>query len=89
MISVSFTAQGPPMAFAVDLDGVRFDVTAAPDYIARLGKGRPAEDVVRAAFQFLLEREPRTAILPRFDLSVIPRHFPEFETALPAFLDTA
>jgi hypothetical protein len=46
----------------------------------RLGAGhRSPEDLVRAAFEFLLEREPKESILPSFDLPVIGHYFPEFE----------
>ena len=34
---------------------------------------------MRAAFDFLLTREPRESILRRFDLPVIGRYFPEWE----------
>jgi hypothetical protein len=37
------------------------------------------EDLVRASFAFLLEREPKESILPAFDLTVIGRYFPEYE----------
>ncbi|OGT80425.1 MAG: hypothetical protein A3H91_07485 [Gammaproteobacteria bacterium RIFCSPLOWO2_02_FULL_61_13] len=48
----------------------------------------PAQ-IVRAAFCFLLEREPAAAILPRFDLREISRYFPEFEQELPRYLTAA
>jgi hypothetical protein len=35
--------------------------------------------LVRAAFDFLLTREPRESILRRFELPVIGRYFPEWE----------
>ena len=35
--------------------------------------------LVRETFEFLLEREPRTAILPKFDLSVVRRYFPDYD----------
>jgi hypothetical protein len=41
-----------------------------------------AEDFVRRCFQFLLEREPKQSILPRFDLSVIGSYFPDFEEVI-------
>lgn len=45
--------------------------------LARLApEGTPAELLVEEAFRFLLEREPREAILARFDISVIGRYFP-------------
>jgi hypothetical protein len=37
------------------------------------------EDFVRACFEFLLERESKESILPRFDVAEISRYFPEFE----------
>jgi hypothetical protein len=37
------------------------------------------EDLVRRSFTFLLEREPKEAILSTFDLPVIGRYFPEYE----------
>jgi hypothetical protein len=46
----------------------------------RLGRGyRTPEDLVRASFGFLLEREDRGAILGSFDLAQIATFFPEFE----------
>ena len=38
-----------------------------------------AEDLVRASFEFILEREPNEDILRSFDLPVIARYFPEFD----------
>ena len=37
------------------------------------------EDLVRASFAFLLEREPNESILREFDLPVIGRYYPEYE----------
>ena len=42
-----------------------------------------AEDVVRESFEFLLEREPSTSILPQFSLDEIGRYFPEYFRELP------
>lgn len=46
----------------------------------RLTGGRPVlpTELVRRSFEFLLEREPKESILPRFDLTVITRYFPEY-----------
>ena len=41
---------------------------------------------LEAAFRFLLDREPKEAILGRFDVTVISRYFPEFERELPHYL---
>ena len=44
------------------------------------------EHRIKAAFQFLVDREPKESILQRFDLAVISRYFPEFERELPRYL---
>jgi hypothetical protein len=54
----------------------------AEDY-HRLGGGKVSpEELVNLSFQFLLEREPKESILAQFDLSVIKRYFPEYETEI-------
>jgi hypothetical protein len=82
-----------PLVFDVvvaEPDGVsRHRVTLSRADAARLGAGAPLEGLVTAAFRFLLDREPKEAILTRFDLSVIAEYFPQFETALPAYLSEA
>jgi hypothetical protein len=56
------------------------EVGVDPAYVRRVaGEGVAAADLVRASFAFLLEREPKEAILARFDLPVIARYFPEYE----------
>jgi len=45
------------------------------------------EHFIRAAFQFLLDREPKEAILRSFNVDVISRYFPEFPRCLPEYLD--
>ena len=64
--------------------GVRTEhaVTVSAAALARWGRGSAQEDVVdlvRRSFEFLLEREPATSILRRFDLSVIESYFPEYD----------
>jgi hypothetical protein len=44
------------------------------------------EKVVRAVFEFLLQREPASSILPRFDCSVVRRYFPEVDQELPRLI---
>jgi len=34
---------------------------------------------IKKSFEFLLEREPKESILPRFNLRVINQYFPEFK----------
>ncbi|HUB69060.1 MAG TPA: hypothetical protein VL984_01425 [Acidimicrobiales bacterium] len=46
----------------------------------------PAEELVRASFAFLLDREPASSILTRFSLDVIGRYFPEYPAELRNYL---
>ncbi len=58
----------------------RHEVTLDPDYHHKLTGGRISpEALVEKSFEFLLEREPNTSILSRFELPVIGRYFPEYE----------
>ena len=52
---------------------------SAATYEGLTGGRVPPEDLVREAFAFLLEREPKESILRSFDLQVIGRYFPEWE----------
>ena len=57
----------------------RHRVTVSPDYLRELGlETIPTSQVLHEALRFLLEREPNTSILARFDLREIERYFPEF-----------
>jgi hypothetical protein len=59
------------------------EVTLSKADLARLGKpGEDAARFVERCFAFLLERESKESILRRFDVSVIARYFPEFETEI-------
>lgn len=70
---------------AVEQHGRRTEhnVTVSAAALARWGGGtggqEDVEDLVRRSFVFLLEREPATSILRRFDLSVIETYFPEYD----------
>ncbi len=46
--------------------------------LERFGGGVTAEKLLEESFVFLLEREPKEAILRRFEISVIERYFPEY-----------
>jgi hypothetical protein len=59
-------------------------VTVSRADLERWAGGAEREDVERLvtrSFEFLLEREPANAILASFDLSVIQRYFPEYDSA--------
>jgi hypothetical protein len=54
----------------------------------RLAPDAPVERLLEASFRFLLEREPKESILPRFDLPVITRYFPEYPDEIRGRLET-
>ena len=55
-------------------------VTLRHDDYERLSGGQASpEALVKESFQFLLEYEPKEAILIAFDLPVIRRYFPKYE----------
>lgn len=59
------------------------EVTLSEADWERLGSGyEDRAAFVRACFEFLLAREPKESILRSFDVSVIPRYFPEFEETI-------
>ena len=47
-----------------------------------LAPGGSPEDLVRASFGFLLEREPRESILRSFELPIIGRYFADYPDAI-------
>ena len=47
----------------------------------------PPEKLVEKSFEFLLDREGNTSILPRFDLPIIERYFPEYEVTIKKMLE--
>lgn len=58
-------------------------VTMAESQFEKLGHGAiEPNELIRAAFKFLLERESKESIMSQFDVSVISRYFPEFESQL-------
>lgn len=58
-------------------------VTVDPSYHEKLTGGHvSAETLVEKSFEFLLERESNTSILRTFELPVIGRYFPEYETTI-------
>lgn len=55
-------------------------VTLKPADYQRISSGKlEPPELVRMAFEFLLEHEPKESILGRFDLPLISRYFPNFE----------
>lgn len=91
-VTVSQTTTQPKLEFAVEVregrGSSRHTVTCDPALFQRLAgaRGVGAEAFVEAVFAFLLEREPKESILARFDVSVVSRYFPEFESAIGSYL---
>jgi len=54
------------------------DVTVAPGDLIAFAPGHGTHELLEESFRFLLEREPKEAILPRFELAVIARYFPDY-----------
>ena len=64
-------------------DTTSHHVIVPPSLLADRGLEHADEEaVVRESFNFLLEREPATSILPDFSLEIISRYFPEYRDEL-------
>jgi len=63
------------------------DVTVWPSDVERYAPGATPEALVHASFEFLLQREPKEAILRRFELPVIERYFPEYAATIGSLLE--
>ena len=92
MVEVVQTGSGDPLEFDVTVaDGrgeTRHRVTMSKATYQKLTAGKVgAEQCIRAAFSFLLEREPKESILSRFDVTVIGRYFPSFEREIGRYLE--
>ena len=86
MVRVRAVADGDSWRCEVSVDqaGERTHhmVMVRPADLERWASGAEANDVqdlVGRSFDFLLEREPPSAILATFELSVIQRYFPEYD----------
>jgi len=91
LIQIRQSGRSDPLEFEVivhtDGTSTRHWVTISGADCDRLAGGSCSpERCVEAAFQFLLEREPKEAILRRFNVNDIQRYFPEFEGQLPQYL---
>lgn len=90
-IEVEQTASGDPMVFSVQVEDrgarSRHRVTLSRATYDKFSGGRfEPNEIVRAAFRFLLEREPASEILPSFDVNVIKLYFPNFDRDFPSYL---
>ncbi|HEV2770992.1 MAG TPA: hypothetical protein VGV40_12480 [Solirubrobacteraceae bacterium] len=84
MADMTITPEGP-REFEVRLGegGTSHRVTVPEDLMEELELSEDdLERVVRESFEFLLEREPASSILPDFSLEVISDYFPEYRQEL-------
>ena len=78
-IKVTATPTSTGWTCQVTIDAVtEHTVAVATSDLKRLAPNSSVEDLVTRSFEFLLEREPPTSILRKFDLMEIERHFPEY-----------
>ena len=77
---------GERLLIEVSLRGHRYDVTVSDADAAALAGDSTPEKLVAESFRYLLEREPASSILPRFDLSVIEGFFPGYRAEIAARL---
>ncbi len=67
----------------IDKATTTHQVSVQSDYALKLTAGNiTTEQLVKNSFEFLLMRESNTSILRSFDLSVIARYFPEYESVI-------
>jgi len=67
----------------VKLTDSEHEVGVSRDYYQQLTDGdEPVESLVERSFRFLLEREPASSIMSRFELSIIQNYFPEYESEI-------
>jgi hypothetical protein len=87
MIRVENTGAGTYRVTVEGASSTVHSVTVTPEYLHRLTGGRAsAETLIEKSFEFLLERESNTSILRTFDLPVIQRYFPEYESTIASAL---
>ena len=90
-IQVDLVEDADPYRFDVEIrEGggtTRYNVTMSRSTYERLaGDDTSPERFVEAAFEFLLDREPKESILSRFDVTVISKYFPNFEDEIGSYL---
>ena len=84
MIKVERKSQNEFMIEITEADSsTKHTVTLDEEYYQKLTGGRISkEDLIKKSFNFLLTRESKESILRRFNLRVIKRYFPEYESEI-------
>jgi hypothetical protein len=87
MAQITVTGQADGTFHVQTPAGTSHHVNVPAGFPASVGCGDIAgEELVRASFEFLLEREPATSILRDFSLEVISRYFPDYPAEIRARL---
>lgn len=74
---------------SVSSDGTQTEhvVTLSQPHCDRLTNGKcDPQQLIEAAFMFLLDREPKEKIMSQFDIPAIEQYFSEFNEQLPQYL---
>jgi hypothetical protein len=87
MAQITVTRQADGTFHVQTPAGTSHQVSVPAGFAAAVGCGHvAASELVRASFEFLLEREPATSILRTFSLDVIGRYFPGYPAQIRARL---
>lgn len=91
MIDVKTLDDGNPLRFEVTVSegggSTQHNVTVSRADFGRLSPNdETGEELMKAAFRFLLDRESKESIMSSFDITVISRFFPEFESEIGKYL---
>ncbi len=91
MIRVHQVTEGDPLEFKVTVQEgegeTHHRVTMSQSTYMKLTGGKvDACRCIEAAFEFLLDHEPKESILSKFDVTVILNYFPSFERELGNYL---
>ena len=69
--------------FDVEIKGMGYKVTVPKEYWEKVTqKSVEPKELIRRSFEFLLAREPKESILREFELPIIQKYFPEYETQI-------
>ena len=71
------------MTVTEDGSSTNHRVTLDDEYYTKLTKGRIGkEELIEKSFEFLLRHESKESILSSFNLRVISRYFPQYESEI-------
>ena len=72
--------------FEVEIENNAFLVMVDDDYTEWLNLTCSKEELIKASFKFLLEREPLSSILQKFNIKIIQNYFPEYRQEVGKYL---